>query len=117
MKDQHQGSVIPDNHLTGSFTDLVDMQPGAVVSRTLLKGEGGNLTIFAFDEGEGLSSHTTPHDAVIWVIEGKVGIKLQDQNFDLVEGDYFLLPADIPHAVFALSQMKMALLLFFRSDR
>jgi quercetin dioxygenase-like cupin family protein len=97
----------------GRLVDLVEYQSGSVVSRTLMKTDGGNLTIFAFDQNEGLSEHTTPHDALVWVLEGRVGIEIQERSYTLKEGDFIRLPAQVPHAVEALEKMKMALILFF----
>ena len=75
---------------TGVFrlTDMLDYQPGAVVSVTLMKRETGTVTLFAFDQGEGLSEHTTPHDALALVLEGEVGIDIQAQTFTLKAGDF-----------------------------
>jgi quercetin dioxygenase-like cupin family protein len=116
MNTEHREPDALENSLSGSMDELVDIQPDAVVSRTLLKGQGGNLTLFAFDEGEGLSSHTTPHDAVLWILEGEAVVNLQDRDYELRRGDYLMLPVDIPHAVHARTPMKMALAIFFRSN-
>ena len=96
----------------GSLAELVDYQSGSVVSRTLLKTEGGNLTVFSFDRGQGLSEHTTPNEAFVWVLEGQVQIELQGQSFTLGVGDFIRLPAQIPHALEALEMMKMGLMIF-----
>jgi quercetin dioxygenase-like cupin family protein len=96
----------------GSLADQVDYQSGSIVSRTLLKMDGGNLTIFAFDQGQGLSEHTTPNDAFLWMLEGRVRIEIQGQSFTLVGGDFIRLPAQIPHALEALEKMKMGLIIF-----
>jgi quercetin dioxygenase-like cupin family protein len=97
----------------GRLTELVDYQSGSVVSRTLMKSDGGNLTLFAFDKGEGLSEHTTPHDALVWVAEGRVTINIDKNDYSLEIGDFIRLPAQVPHAVHALEKMKMALIMFF----
>ena len=98
----------------GHLADLVAYQSGSVVSRTLLKSEGGNLTVFAFDKDEGLSKHTTPHEALVLVLDGNVEIEIGSQVFTLQIGDFIRLPAQIPHSVHAIEKMKMALLLFPR---
>jgi quercetin dioxygenase-like cupin family protein len=116
MNAEHKESDALDNRPSGSIYELVEVQPDAVVSRTILKAQGGNLTVFAFDEGEGLSSHTTPHDAVLWLLEGEAVVNLREREYILGAGDYLLLPVDIPHAVQARTPMKMALALFFRSN-
>ena len=95
----------------GSLADSVKYQPGSVVSRTLLKTAGGNLSVFAFDQGQGLSEHTTPNEAFLWVLDGRVQVELQGQSFTLGEGDFIILPAHIPHALEALEKMKMGLMI------
>ncbi|TFH34394.1 MAG: cupin domain-containing protein [Anaerolineales bacterium] len=96
----------------GSLADLVGYQSGAVVSRTLLKTKAGNLTIFAFDKGQGLSEHTTPNEALLWLLEGRLKVEIQGQSYTLDSGDFIRLPAQIPHALEALEKMKMGLVIF-----
>ena len=96
----------------GSLAELVDYQSGSVVSRTLIKTEGGNLTVFSFDQGQGLSEHTTPNDAILWVLEGRVQVEIQAERYQLGVGDFIRLPAQIPHALEALEKMKMGLMIF-----
>ena len=113
MPDGQNTALMQAGQDFGQLEHVVDYQDGSVVSRTLLKSDAGNLTIFAFDKGEQLSEHTTPHDAIVWVIDGQVEIKIQEQAFSLARGDFIRLPAQIPHAVIATERMKMALVLFF----
>ena len=113
MPDEQNTALMQAGEDFGQLERVVEYQDGSVVSRTLLKSDAGNLTIFAFDKGEQLSEHTTPHDAIVWVIDGRVEIKIQDQAFPLEKGDFIRLPAQIPHAVFATEKMKMALVLLF----
>ncbi len=113
MPDEQNAAFMQAGQDFGRLNGVVDYQDGAVVSRTLLKSESGNLTIFAFDKGEQLSEHTTPHDAIVWVIDGQVEVKIRGQAFPLEKGDFIRLPAQIPHAVFATEKMKMALVLLF----
>jgi quercetin dioxygenase-like cupin family protein len=89
--------------------DLVAYQSGAVVSRTLLEAEGGTVTAFAFDEGQGLSEHTTPYDASVIVVEGEVEIKISGLLHTLKEGEMIIMPANKPHALKALTKFKMIL--------
>ncbi len=89
--------------------DLLDYQTGSVVSRTLVKKPTGTLTLFAFDEGEGLSEHSTPHDAVVEVLEGTVEITIAGVPHRASAGEGLLLPASIPHALAALTPFKMLL--------
>jgi quercetin dioxygenase-like cupin family protein len=89
--------------------DLVDVQDGAVVSRTLLKRGGGVVTLFAFDEGQALSEHTTTFDAFVEVLEGEAEIQVSGKNVRVNAGEIILLPANQPHAVKASSRFKMLL--------
>ena len=89
--------------------ELVNYQDGAIVSREIIKKPTGNVTIFAFDEGEGLSEHTTPFDALVQVVEGAAEILISGQPHPLQGGEMILLPAGQPHALKALKRFKMIL--------
>ncbi len=89
--------------------DLIEYQPGAIVSRTVIDKEAGTLTVFAFDEDERLSEHTAHHDALLQVLDGSVSISVADEEYDLDAGESLVLPADIPHGVEARSRFKMLL--------
>ena len=91
--------------------DLVAYQGGAVVSRTLVGAERGTVTAFAFDEGQGLSEHTAPYDAMVIVLEGEVHIKISGTGFHLKEGDTIIMPANKPHALKAVTKFKMMLIM------
>jgi len=91
--------------------DLVDYQDGAVVSRTLIDKKTGTVTLFAFDEGEGLSEHTTPFDALVHILDGEAEIRIGGDTHRLVQGDMIIMPADIPHALRALKRYKMLLVM------
>ena len=88
---------------------LAGYQEGAVVSRTLLKRAGGTLTLFAFDEGQSLSEHTAPFDAVAHVLEGQADIIISGTPLTVAAGELVLLPANQPHAVLARTRFKMLL--------
>jgi quercetin dioxygenase-like cupin family protein len=88
---------------------LADYQDGAVVSRTLLKRGGGTVTLFAFDEGQSLSEHTAPFDAIAHVLDGEALITIAGVPLTLRAGDVVLMPANAPHAVHAQSRFKMLL--------
>jgi quercetin dioxygenase-like cupin family protein len=92
-----------------SFRDLVNTQDGSVVSRTLLKRGGGVVTLFAFDEGQALSEHTTIFDAVVQVLEGEAEIRVMGKPLVVEAGEAILLPSNQPHAVKAISKFKMLL--------
>jgi len=91
--------------------DLIAYQSGAVVSRTLVGEEGGTVTAFAFDEGEGLSEHTAPYAALVIAIEGQVDIKISGESFHLSEGEMIIMPANKPHALKAVTKFKMILIM------
>ena len=90
-------------------TELVSYQDGAVVSREIVKNPTGNVTLFAFDEGQGLSEHTAPFDALVQVVEGETEIMISGQPHRLQGGEMILLPANQPHALRALNRFKMIL--------
>jgi quercetin dioxygenase-like cupin family protein len=89
--------------------ELAGYQEGAVVSRTLLKRAGGTITLFAFDEGQGLSEHPAPFDAVAQVLEGEAEITIAGTPLKVATGELVLLPANQPHAVHARTRFKMLL--------
>lgn len=95
-------SVIP-------VTELGTYQEGSVVSRTLIDKPAGTVTFFAFDKGQGLSEHTTPYDALVFIPEGEVEITISDNPYYLKSGDMIIMPAHEPHALKAVSQFKMVL--------
>ena len=88
---------------------LANYQDGAVVSRTLLKRGGGTVTLFAFDEGQALSEHTAPFDAIAQVLEGEALITIAGTPIAVRSGEMILMPANQPHAVAAPSRFKMLL--------
>ncbi len=92
-----------------NLDDLVDVQPGAVVSRTLIESDGGTVTLFAFDEGEKLSEHTAPYDALVQIIEGNMKVVLGGEPNSMQAGDSLLMPANVPHSLEALKPTKMLL--------
>ncbi len=94
-----------------NLSAALDYQGGSVVSRVLLKNAGGTITLFAFDEGEGLSEHKTPYDAFVTVVEGTTRIRIADREHSLNGGDSLVLPANIPHAVDAVTRFKMLLIM------
>ncbi len=89
--------------------DLIEYQEGAVVSREIIRKETGTVTIFAFDEGEGLSEHTAPFDAMVQVIDGRAEIIISGNKNLVDEGDMIIMPANDPHALHAVEKFKMIL--------
>jgi len=91
------------------LSDLVGYQDGSVVSRELIRSEGGTVTLFAFDEGQGLSEHTTPFDALVFVLDGEAEITIAGKALRLRAGDMVIMPAHKPHAVSAVKRFRMVL--------
>ena len=89
--------------------DMVAYQDGAVVSRSVLKGATGNVTLFAFDAGQELSEHTAPYDALVQVLDGEAEITIAGEPHRLRGGDLIVMPANRPHAVRAIARFKMML--------
>ncbi len=98
-----------DNAKVYDFAGAIDYQHGAVVSKQVMKNEKGNVTLFAFDAGQGLSEHTAPFDALVQVIEGKATITIGGINFELTAGQSIIMPANVPHALYAEKAYKMLL--------
>ena len=91
--------------------DLLRYQDGSIVSRVLLKNKGGTVTLFAFDEGEGLSEHTAPFDALVIVLDGASTIQIGSETFTVRKEQTLTLPANRPHAVRAITKFKMLLIM------
>jgi quercetin dioxygenase-like cupin family protein len=89
--------------------DLASYQEGSVVSRQITKDEAGNITLFAFDQGQELSEHTAPFDAVVHVLDGEVEVRISGKPFHLKNGDMIIMPANEPHALTAITKFKMLL--------
>jgi quercetin dioxygenase-like cupin family protein len=90
---------------------LVDYQAGSIVSREILKGAAGKVTLFAFDAGEGLSEHISPFNALVQIVEGEAEIAISGQLNRVKAGELILMPAGQPHALRALQRFKMVLTL------
>jgi quercetin dioxygenase-like cupin family protein len=91
------------------FSSLVDYSANGIVSKRVLEKKTGNVTLFAFDEGQKLSEHTAPFDAMVQVIEGQGEVIINGKSFLLEAGKSIIMPANIPHAVTAVAKFKMLL--------
>ncbi|MGA2018717.1 MAG: cupin domain-containing protein [Opitutaceae bacterium] len=91
------------------IADLINYQDGAVVSREIVRKPAGNVTIFAFDQGQGLSEHTAPFDALVQMLEGEAEVTISGQAHRVQGGEMILIPAHQPHALTALKRYKMIL--------
>jgi quercetin dioxygenase-like cupin family protein len=94
-----------------ALADLVAYQDGSVVSRQLVKKPAGNVTLFAFARGEGLSEHTTPFDALVVVLDGTAAISIGGRPYTVRAGETLLMPASVPHALRADEPFKMMLVM------
>lgn len=94
-----------------NLSSLIGYQTGSVVSRTLVNKKTGTVTLFAFDQGQGLSEHTTPYDALVHVVEGVVDITISGNTQRLSTGDVILMPANEPHALHGVEAFKMLLIM------
>jgi len=106
-KDDTEGLV----GTTLVLKELVEYQSGSVVSRTVIDKNVGTVTLFAFDEGEGLSEHTAPYDALVYVFDGKAEITISGQPHDVGAGEMIIMPARKPHALRAVTRFKMMLVM------
>lgn len=93
------------------LSELIEYQAGSVVSRTLIDKEAGNVTLFAFDEGQGLSEHTAPYDALVYLLDGEADISISGKAQRLSSGEAIIMPANEPHALKAAKRFKMALVM------
>jgi quercetin dioxygenase-like cupin family protein len=94
-----------------STNDLLDYQEGSVVSRTIIDKKTGTVTLFAFDEGQGLSEHTAPFDALVHIIDGEAEITISGKGIHVKGGEMVIMPAHEPHALRALKRFKMVLIM------
>jgi len=92
-----------------SMSDSIEYAAGSIVSKVIAKQQGGNVTLFAFDKGQGLSEHSAPYDALVQVFDGEAEITIDKKIFLLKSGESIIMPANIPHAVSAIGKFKMQL--------
>lgn len=97
------------NSKVANMASLVDYQKGSVVSRTLIEGKTGTVTLFAFDQGQGLSEHTAPFAALVQIVDGVAEVTLSAKTHLLKAGEMIIMPANEPHALKAISAFKMLL--------
>lgn len=93
---------------------LVSYQEGQVVSRTLSQGKNLSLTLFAFDKGEEISSHSSGGDAMVYLLDGEAAITIGEETFQVKKGETIVMPSGVPHALLAKEQFKMLLVVVFR---
>lgn len=96
---------------TKKLIDLISYQEGSVVSREIISQKTGNVTLFAFDEGQGLSEHTAPFDALVYCIQGEGEVTISSSPLRLQAGEMVIMPAHQPHSLKALKKFKMLLVM------
>lgn len=94
-----------------NVSELVAYQDGAVVSRAVMSGKAGTVTLFAFDEGQGLSEHTAPYDALVQLLEGEAEVTIAGEKLRVQAGEMVIMPAQKPHALRATKRFKMMLVM------
>ena len=108
MDDNGKNSYLPVSEVV-RLNELIEYQEGSVVSRTLLNKETGTITLFAFDKGQGLSEHTAPFDALVYLLDGEAEIVISGSPLTLKTDEMVLMPANKPHALKAIKKFKMLL--------
>jgi len=109
IKNIEHSAVLP-------LADQVTYQPGQIVSKTLAQNKHHSLTLFAFEKGEEISSHESSGDAMITALDGVGRITIGDQKYELRKGESIIMPAKVPHAVYAQERFKMFLIVIFPAD-
>jgi len=94
-----------------ALADLIAYQEGSVVSRTIIDKTAGTVTLFAFDKDEGLSEHTAPYDALVYIIDGEADISISGKPVRVKKGEMTIMPANEPHALKAVTKFKMLLVM------
>jgi len=103
-----------EENLAGQVLNMVGMvgyQTGSVVSRTVIDKPTGTLTLFSFDKGQGLSEHTAPFDALVYVLDGEAEVTISGQPRQVKTGEMVIMPANEPHALRAVRRFKMLLVM------
>jgi quercetin dioxygenase-like cupin family protein len=94
-----------------NLAGLVEYQEGSVVSREVLNKKTGTITIFSFDEGEGLSEHVAPFDATVVILDGEAEITIEGKPNRVKAGQFIIMPGGKPHALKAITRYKMLLIM------
>lgn len=92
-----------------NMAEMIEYSESGVISKQVLKNDAGNITLFSFDKGQGLSEHTAPFDAVVEILDGSAEITIDGNPLLLSAGQSVIMPAHVPHALFAKQQFKMLL--------
>jgi len=92
-----------------NMAEMIEYSTGGVISKQVLKNDAGNITLFSFDKGQGLSEHTAPFDAMVEILDGEAEISIDGKPLILTTGQSVIMPAGISHALYASKQFKMLL--------
>ncbi|MGE5806172.1 MAG: cupin domain-containing protein [Ignavibacteria bacterium] len=87
----------------------IQYQDGTIISKQILKKPNGNITLFAFDKDESLTEHTSPFEAIVYMVDGEMEIKIGGNPYKVKEGELIIMPPNIPHALTAVKKSKMLL--------
>ncbi len=93
----------------GKLIDSINYQNGSIVSRQILKKTNGNITLFAFDKDESLTEHTSPFEAVVYMVDGEMEIRIDGNPHQIRAGEILIMPPDVPHGLKATVKSKMLL--------
>jgi quercetin dioxygenase-like cupin family protein len=93
------------------LSDCIQYQSGSIVSKEIVRKDTGTVTLFAFDQGQGLSEHTAPFDALVYILDGEAKITISGNPLQVKSGEMIIMPANEPHALSAQNQFKMLLVM------
>ncbi len=96
-----------------ALDSLIEYNDGQVISRTLSQGKNSSMTLFSFDKGEGISTHSSDGDAFVYIIDGEAEITIDNEVFSVKQGETIVMPAGIPHGLVATERFKMLLVVVF----
>ena len=111
MSDEKQSDTENPLAQANNLENLIAYQKDSVVSKTIIGKKTGTVTLFAFDKGQGLSEHTAPFEATVYLVDGEAEITVAGKMHVVKKGEMIILPANIPHALNALSPFKMLLIM------
>ena len=111
MSNKKQEKPKPLEAEASNLSDLINYQEGSVVSRTIIDKKAGTVTLFAFDEKQGLSEHTAPYDALVYILDGQADVTISGKPVKLDQGEMTIMPANKPHALTAVTRFKMLLVM------
>jgi quercetin dioxygenase-like cupin family protein len=109
---QGKQNNVPTNLVQAAqLAGMIDYQAGSVVSKTIIDKPTGTVTLFAFAEDQGLSEHTAPFDALVYLVDGEAAITISGKTHDVKAGEIIIMPANDPHALKAVTRFKMLLVM------